>query len=167
MVREVTNRVQSRRIYDLRSGERPTPVYSEERGTIEVDNTAWVTVANNLVVMGGDTLKFLHEWEEHARVWHDDNHLEREMYHADVARAESSLHVQVKELHELEGTARADRQAVEHVHLEARVELIAIQHEMLDVLKELHDQNKDADGDEEEEEEEEKDEGKGKGKAKE
>jgi hypothetical protein len=46
---------------------RRRPVYGEERGTIEVDDTAWVAMANNLVVVGGDTLRFLREWEERAR----------------------------------------------------------------------------------------------------
>ncbi|KAJ8579828.1 hypothetical protein M405DRAFT_869931 [Rhizopogon salebrosus TDB-379] len=78
----------------------------------------------------------------------------------------------LRELRELESSARAERRAAERTHSEARTELIGIQCEMLDVLKELRDQNKDADGveeqeEEEEEEEEEKDEGKGKGKAKE
>ncbi|KAJ8582793.1 hypothetical protein M405DRAFT_867546 [Rhizopogon salebrosus TDB-379] len=112
---------------------RRRPVYGEERGTIEVDDTAWVAAANNLVVVGGDTLKFLREWEERAQEWRDEDRAEREMYRAQAARAESSL--------------QATR-------------------EMLDMLKELRDQNRDADGVEEEEEEE-KDEGKGKGKAKE
>jgi hypothetical protein len=143
-------------------------VYGEEHGTIEVDDTAWVAAANNLVVVGGDTLKYLHEWEECAREWRDEDHLEREMYHAQAARAESSLQVQVRELCELESSARAERRAAECTHSEACMELIEIQREMLDMLKELRDQNKDADGvEEQEEEEEEKDEGKGKGKAKE
>ncbi|KAJ8581048.1 hypothetical protein M405DRAFT_869009 [Rhizopogon salebrosus TDB-379] len=100
----------------------------------------------------------------------DEDRAEREMYCAQAARAESSLQAQVRELRELESSARAERRAAERAHSEARVELIGIQCKMLDVLKELHDQNKDADGveeQEEEEEEEEKDEGKGKGKAKE
>jgi hypothetical protein len=161
---------------------RRRPVYGEEHGTIEVDDTAWVAVANNLVVVGGDTLRFLCEWEERAREWRDEDRVERarewrdedrverEMYRAQVARAESSLQATVRELHELESSACAERRAAERAHSEAHVELIEIQREMLDVLKELRDQNKDADGveeqEEEEEEEEEKDEGKGKGKAK-
>jgi hypothetical protein len=139
-------------------------VYGEEHGTIEVDDTAWVAAANNLIVMGGDTLKYLREWEERAWEWRDEDRLEREMYRAQAARAESSLQAQVRELRELESSAHAERRAAERVHSEARAELIEIQCEMLDVLKELRDQNKDADGDEQEEE---KDEGKGKGKAKE
>jgi hypothetical protein len=108
--------------------------------------------------------------------------MECEQFHADAAWAESSLQVQVRELHEVESVLCAERWAAEHMHVEAHVELLEIQHEMLDMLKELHDQNKDADGDEEEEEKEEEEEegeeegeeeeegkgkGKGKGKAKE
>ncbi|KAJ8591767.1 hypothetical protein M405DRAFT_860296 [Rhizopogon salebrosus TDB-379] len=147
---------------------RRRPVYGEQRGTIEVDDTPWVAAANNLVVVGGDTLRFLREWEDRAREWRDEDRAEREMYRAQVARAESSLQASVRELRELESSARAERRAAERAHSEARAELIEIQREMLDVLKELRDQNKDADGvEEQEEEEEEKDEGKGKGKAKE
>ncbi|KAJ8584918.1 hypothetical protein M405DRAFT_865836 [Rhizopogon salebrosus TDB-379] len=144
---------------------RRRPVYGEERGMIEVDDTAWVAVANNLVVVGGDTLRFLCEWEDRAREWRDEDRMEREMYRAQAARAESSLQASVRELCELESAVHAERRAAERAHSEARMELIGIQHEMLDVLKELRDQNKDADGVEEQEEDE--DEGKGKGKAKE
>ncbi|KAJ8585290.1 hypothetical protein M405DRAFT_865513 [Rhizopogon salebrosus TDB-379] len=146
---------------------RRRPAYGEQRGTIEVDDTAWVAAANNLVVVGGDTLRFLREWEDRAQEWRDEDRAEREMYCAQAARAESSLQAQVRELRELESSAHAERRAAERAHSEAHAELIEIQREMLDVLKELRDQNKDADGVEEQEEEEEKDEGKGKGKAKE
>ncbi|KAJ8582543.1 hypothetical protein M405DRAFT_867755 [Rhizopogon salebrosus TDB-379] len=146
---------------------RRRPVYGEEHGTIEVDDTAWVAAANNLVVMGGDTLRFLREWEDRAQEWCDEDRAEREMYCAQAARAESSLQASVRELRKLESSARAERRAAERAHSEARAELIGIQREMLDVLKELHDQNKDADGVEEQEEEDEEDEGKDKGKAKE
>ncbi|KAJ8581047.1 hypothetical protein M405DRAFT_869008 [Rhizopogon salebrosus TDB-379] len=49
---------------------RRRPAYGKEHGTIEVNNTAWVTAANNLVIMGGDTLRFLREWGERTREWH-------------------------------------------------------------------------------------------------
>jgi hypothetical protein len=157
---------ESTAVEDPPARRRRRPVYGEERGTIEVDDTAWVAAANNLVVVGGDTLRFLREWEERAREWCDKDCAEREGYRAQAARAESSLQATVRELRELESSARAERRAAERMHSEARAELIGIQREMLDVLKELRDQNRDADGVEEEEEEE-KDEGKGKGKAKE
>ncbi|KAJ8595644.1 hypothetical protein M405DRAFT_857148 [Rhizopogon salebrosus TDB-379] len=159
---------ESTAVEDPPARRRRRPVYGEERGTIEVDDTAWVAAANNLVVVGGDTLRFLREWGEHAREWRDEDRAEREGYRAQAARVESSLQATVRELRELESSARAERRAAEHAHSEARAELIGIQREMLDVLKELRDQNRDADGvEEEEEEEEEKDGGKGKGKAKE
>ncbi|KAJ8589820.1 hypothetical protein M405DRAFT_898924 [Rhizopogon salebrosus TDB-379] len=105
---------------------RRRPVYGEERGTIEVDDMAWVTVANNLVVMGGDTLRFLREWEDRAWEWHDEDRAEREMYRAQAARAESSLQASVRELRELESAAHAERRAAERTHSEARAELIGI-----------------------------------------
>ncbi|KAJ8583512.1 hypothetical protein M405DRAFT_845765 [Rhizopogon salebrosus TDB-379] len=125
---------------------RRRPAYGKEHRTIEVDDTAWVAAANNLVVVGGDTLRFLREWGERTREWRDEDRAECEMYRAQAARAESSLQAQVRELRELESSARAERRAAEHAHSEARAELIEIQREMLDVLKELRDQNKDADG---------------------
>ncbi|KAJ8582566.1 hypothetical protein M405DRAFT_846360 [Rhizopogon salebrosus TDB-379] len=118
----------------------------EEHGTIEVDDTAWVTMANNLVIVGGDTLRFLHEWEDRAQEWRNEDRVECEMYRAQAARAESSLQASVRELRKLESSARAERRAAERAHSEAHAELIGIQHEMLDMLKELRDQNKDADG---------------------
>jgi thiamine biosynthesis lipoprotein ApbE len=132
-------------------------VYGEEPGTIEVDDTAWVAAANNLVVVGVDILKVLREREVREDDRRIDERLEREALLASTTRAESSLQAQVRELREAQNAWREERREAERANEEARAQLLEIQREMLDVLKELRDRDKDEDG---------QGEGKGKGKEK-
>jgi multidrug efflux pump subunit AcrA (membrane-fusion protein) len=132
-------------------------VYGEEPGTIEVDDTAWVAAANNLVVVGVDILKVLREREEREDDWRIDERLEREALLASTTRAESSLQAQARELREAQNAWHEERRAAQRADEEARAQLLVIQREMLDVLKELRDRDKDEDG---------QGEGKGKGKEK-
>jgi len=89
--------------------------------------------------------------------WRTDEHLEHKELFASTRKAESSLQAQVRELREAQNAWREEWRAAERADEEARAQLLEIQREMLEVLKELRDSNKDEDD---------QGEGKGKGKGK-